>query len=99
MIFDLLSKNAEIIASSGEAPSDVIITYHDSMADADGDINALVSPYSNTSNPQTIYVRLEDRFNATCYGITTFDLIVNALPDVLPITPLEECDDDTDGIT
>ncbi len=98
MPFDLLSKNGEITASTGLPSSDIIITYHDSMADADGDMNALASPYTNTANPQTIYVRVEDRFNSACYGVITFDLIVNLLPTVNVVTDLEECDDDTDGL-
>src|SRR5690606_10504732 len=53
--------------------------------------------YNNTSNPQVIHVRVSENATPTCYGYTTFNLIVNPLPIVSIPTPLEVCDDNTDG--
>ena len=36
------------------------VTYHLSLNDANIGINPLMSPYANTSNPQTIYARIEN---------------------------------------
>ncbi|MCF1420609.1 choice-of-anchor L domain-containing protein [Mangrovimonas futianensis] len=47
-----------------------LVTYHESMADADGAMNALTSPFE-TMPPQTIYVRVEDEMTG-CYSTTTF---------------------------
>ncbi|MBT8272853.1 MAG: T9SS type B sorting domain-containing protein, partial [Bacteroidia bacterium] len=94
--FDLDSQTATVLGA--QLPALYTVTYHESQADADAGINALVSPYFNISNPQTIYVRVEELANPTCYGSTTFELIVNPLPDVIAVTPFELCDDDTDGI-
>ena len=50
----------------------VTVTFHESPEDAESGNDALVSPYTNTSNPQIIYVRVvgEDM----CYGTTMFSL-------------------------
>ncbi|MBT8286798.1 MAG: PKD domain-containing protein, partial [Bacteroidia bacterium] len=95
--FDLESQTATVLGAQN--PADFTVTYHETQADADADINPLVSPYTNTSNPQTIYFRVEENVNPSCYGTSFFQLIVNPLPDVIVMTPLEECDDDTDGFT
>lgn len=50
----------------------VIVTFHDSPEDAESGDNDLVSPYTNTSNPQVIYVRVEGE--DMCYGTSTFTL-------------------------
>lgn len=94
-LFDLDTQTATVLGAQNAA--DFTVTYHESQADADAGINALVSPYANITNPQTIYVRVEENTNSTCYGTTTFDLVVNLLPEVVPVTPLAVCDDDNDG--
>ncbi|RKZ99853.1 MAG: hypothetical protein DRQ45_08125, partial [Gammaproteobacteria bacterium] len=92
--FDLESKTEEI--TGGDV--NISITYYESQADADAGTNPLTSPYINTINPQTIFIRAED-VNTACLvsqGIT-LDLIVNPLPSPITPTPLEECDVDNDG--
>ncbi|WP_250432803.1 T9SS type B sorting domain-containing protein [Hanstruepera flava] len=75
------------------------ISYHLNQADAQNGISAITSPIQNSANPQTIYVRIEDIDNG-CLAFTTFNLIVNPLPIIMPPTRLEVCDDATsDGIT
>ncbi len=89
--FDLDSQTATILGT--QLPADYILTYHESQADADAGINALVSPYSNISNPQTIFVRVQEIANPVCFGTTSFELVVNVVPVLVPPTPLELCDD------
>ena len=92
--FNLTDNDAEVL--NGLNAADYTITYHASMADADTNTSALVSPYTNTSSPQTIYVRLED--NATnCYNTTMFNLVVNAPTQVAFSENISECDDN-DGV-
>ncbi|MFC0605454.1 T9SS type B sorting domain-containing protein [Winogradskyella pulchriflava] len=94
--FDLDSQTALLLNGA----TDVTITYHFSLTDAEDGIGPLASPYTNTSSPQTIYVRAENDFNTDCYIISTFDLIVTPVPGVVNPTPLQVCDDGTpDGIT
>ncbi len=99
--FDLTIKDAEVLGS--QAPADYTLTYHVTQADADTGNNAIVgtASYTNLSNPQTIYVRLEHVVSG-CINTGEFDLIVNPLPVIVQPTPLELCDDDyyaaADGI-
>ncbi len=77
----------------------LVVSYHDSMEDAESGDDQLTSPYTNTSNPQTIYVKVTN-INTGCSSVGTFNIIVNTLPDLTAPTPLEVCDDGTpDGIT
>ncbi|WP_452222557.1 T9SS type B sorting domain-containing protein, partial [Lacinutrix chionoecetis] len=77
--FDLESNSPNIL--NGQDPAIFTVTYHETQMDADTGANALVSPYTNTSNPQTIYARVENSTATDCYKTTTFDLIVNDIPE------------------
>jgi len=78
-----------------------VITYHESQEDADNDVNPIVNTtaYTNTSNPQTLYVRIIDDMTAItgCYSTTTLELIVESPPAVVNPSNLEYCDADADG--
>ena len=91
--FDLESQSEYITGD----PS-VLITYHETQNLANLGTNALESPYTNTSNPQTIFIRAvsEDTQCVVTQGIT-LDLVVNPLPSPLTPTALEVCDIDNDG--
>lgn len=52
--------------------SNTNVTFHTSLNDANIGINALMSPYTNVANPQTIYARLES--NNGCSDITQFTI-------------------------
>ena len=58
------------------------VTFHESETDAENNINAITNPenYQNTTNPQTIYVRVD---NSSCFAVTSFtiEIIVCPLPD------------------
>jgi gliding motility-associated-like protein len=90
--FDLTTKDIEIL--DGQNPSDVLLTYHVSAADAETGNSPIINTtnYSNTMNPQTIYVRL---FNpsTSCQDTGTFELQVQLPPEAVAPTPLELCDD------
>ena len=92
--FDLDSKTDEITAGD----LTIEVTYHETQADADSGANPIASPYLNTANPQTIFVRAED-LDTSCIasqGIT-LSLVVNPLPSPVAPTPLEVCDIDNEG--
>lgn len=92
--FDLTSANNEVLGA--QSPADFSVTYYISLNDAETATNALISPYTNTTNPETIFVRLED-INSGNFDTTTLQLEVLSTPDVSPPTALEYCDDDGDG--
>lgn len=82
-------------------------TIHELMVDAENDVNALTGDpnnpnqeisYTNTSNPQTLYIRGEDEATG-CFTIMTLELRV--LPIAVAIQPnnIEVCDNSTnDGV-
>jgi len=57
-LFNLESQTAQILG--GLDPVEFPVTYHLSQTDADSNLNAITSPFENTSNPQTIYARVEN---------------------------------------
>ena len=66
------------------------------MDDAEAEENPLAIPYTNISDPQTIYVRVED-IETGCYDTTTLVLDVQQAPAANTPTPLYYCDPDNDG--
>ncbi|WP_335964663.1 choice-of-anchor L domain-containing protein [Galbibacter sp. PAP.153] len=87
--FDLSIKNEEILQSVGNS-GDYTITYYVSEDDAQNNTNAQTT-ITNTSNPQTVYVRIEENTNG-CLAYNQFDLIVNPLPDIKTNVTLSQCD-------
>ncbi len=79
-------------------PEEFTITYHDSEEDADDGIDALTSPYTNTSNPQTIYARVVN--NITNCDITTeFNIATEPPTHTATSASITECDNDGDGFS
>ena len=77
--------------------SQLTVTYYPTEQDALLELNQLPNEYiSEVPNQQTIYLRVE-RGN-DCFGINSMTLEVLPVPEIITPTPLEECDDDYDGI-
>ncbi|MDU8886097.1 choice-of-anchor L domain-containing protein [Yeosuana sp. MJ-SS3] len=95
--FDLTNMDAEVMASVPSGSYN--FSYHYSDSDARNNVNSINSSISNSSNPQSIFVRIEDT-NTGCLAYATFDLVVNALPNVTAPTTLVICEDEVaDGYT
>ena len=91
-VFDLT--NATTTASITNGAAGLTLSYYTSLADAQVPQNAIGTPtaYSNTTpNQQTIWVVAENA--AGCRHITSFDLIVNPLPPITPLAPMNGCSD------
>ena len=84
--------------------SEFVVTYFLNISDAQNNINSLSSPYNNTSNPQTIYARVEhiDAVGSSsgCFATTSFDLVISGpTPDALSPGEVIVCTDQSeDGI-
>ncbi|MBT8245194.1 PKD-like domain-containing protein, partial [Winogradskyella sp.] len=94
--FDLESKTLEIL--NGQDPAEFTVTFHDSQQDADDLVDALVSPYENTSNPQIIFVAITN--NTTGCSISTLNFIIEVQEGADAAEDFyEECDvvGDNDG--
>lgn len=94
--FDLEIQTADILG--GQNPADFNVTYHLTLAEAQQGINALTSPYTNISNPQTIYVRVEDANATFCFATASFQLDISGPTPTATTDTYPECDDDQDGI-
>jgi gliding motility-associated-like protein len=75
--FDLTSNTPLVIAP---LTGTFTVTYYLTQADADAGTNPIATPeaYTNVSNPETIYVRVQNDVTG-CYGTTSFQLIVQDL--------------------
>lgn len=59
---------------------------------------SLPNPFTNTiKDREKITVRVNHKDNLCCYSETTFDLIVNPMPNLPAVSDLIVCDNDTDG--
>ena len=93
-VFTLTDRDLDI--SGGVAG--VTISYHETLSDAENEVNPLASPYVNIDiNTQTVFARVENPTISTlCATIVELVLVVNPTPQLVAPTPLEVCDDDTD---
>ncbi|RMB64015.1 T9SS C-terminal target domain-containing protein [Dokdonia sinensis] len=97
--FDL-SQNTPIVIGSQD-PNNLSVAYFLTLADAtnnNGGAQLNATSYFNTSNPETIYVRVDD-FTDDSFEIDDFDLIVLSAPEA-NTNPDDYllCDFDQDGI-
>ncbi|MFC7358233.1 T9SS type A sorting domain-containing protein [Jejudonia soesokkakensis] len=90
--FDLTVKDSEITNGN----PDYIVLYFLTQADSQNNVNPLISPYTNTINPQTLFVRVED-VTTSCTSFTTLELQVIILESGIPNDITVE-DPDNDGI-
>ncbi|MDG2498414.1 MAG: gliding motility-associated C-terminal domain-containing protein, partial [Flavobacteriaceae bacterium] len=92
--FNLTEADTDII--NGQTNN--LVTYHETLAQAEAGTDALVSPYTNTvPNIQTIFARLEDEVLG-CYAVTQLVLQVNPAPSISSfISDYRLCDNDGDG--
>ena len=66
--------------------SDVTVTFHETFIDANSNLNALVSPYVNITNPQEVYARVENTEGL----YATSDVILEVITCI---------DNDNDGVS
>lgn len=97
----LTDKDIEII---GGEPG-VIVSYHETLSDAENNIFPIGSPYQNiVANLQVVYVRatyddVPPALGTGCWRVVELELIVNPTPIVpLDLEPIIACDPDMDGL-
>ncbi|EDM44819.1 hypothetical protein SCB49_01824, partial [unidentified eubacterium SCB49] len=86
-------KDTEVL--NGQNAADYIITYHESAAEANADINALPVPYNAPAPGQEIFVRIENSTQniGVCYLVNSFDLGIYQAPPATQPTPYVLCDE------
>ncbi|MEZ4802368.1 MAG: choice-of-anchor L domain-containing protein [Gelidibacter sp.] len=92
-VFDLSTTVAEIT----QGMSDTLdVTFYTTQLDADNATNAIPLQFTNTLNPQQIYVRISN--GTICASFTSFTLNVIQVAQANPAEPLTMCDTNYDGI-
>jgi gliding motility-associated-like protein len=76
----------------------VDLSYYNSVADAEAEINSLPDIYSYASNPETVYIRAENDTTG-CYFIADIQITVNPNPIANPVSNMEACIDDNVNFT
>lgn len=87
--FDLTSREADIV---GSRPFNSTLSWHTSVVDAENDVNPITndSSFTNTSNPQTVYLRFYNTISM-CFDIGELELIVNLPPQLNTNSQLVVC--------
>lgn len=98
--FNLTTQTPVVLGSL--PASEYTVTYHLSAAAAQNDTSPIASPsnFFNSSNPQMIYVRVEQNSNPSIFEVASFSVVLNLPPSVYAQT-FEFCDNDnspSDGI-
>src|SRR5690606_2528443 len=91
--FDLSTQNTSIL--NGLSATDNTITYHLSQTEAENRLNSISEDFTNTVNPQTIYVRLENNNYPDCYTTTSFQISVKEQPILEMEDQWSICEGDT----
>ena len=91
---DLDGKITEILGASQD-PDDYIVTFHATKTSATSGEDAISSPYANTAQIETIFVRIQNKATLCINDEATFDIIVNSLPNFMVTSPQIICLNDT----
>jgi len=91
--FDLSSKITEITQGIND---NLDVTFYTTPENAQSGTNAIPLEFTNTFNPQQIYVRIDN--GTICPSITSFTLNVVQVAQANPAPPIEMCDTDYDGV-
>jgi hypothetical protein len=78
--FDLTVKNQEILSNLN--PASYTIIFFETQADAQANTNPILNPtaYQNTTNPQTLYIRIIGNQGSNNYGFSSLVLAVFHTP-------------------
>lgn len=90
--FDFSTQTATIIDTQDAAVFGV--KYYTSMINANTNANVINGVFQNTSNPQTIYARIDNINNRRCFDVTSFEIRVFDTPIIAATNDLEGCDND-----
>jgi gliding motility-associated-like protein len=92
-LFNVSEKETEILNGT----TGTNISFYSSQLDAETAQNGITGNYQNTSNPQTIYFRLENLNNAQCYSVSSFQIQVFDTPTAYTASDIIICDTEEKG--
>jgi len=79
-VFDLSEQDSTI--RNGQSMQDYHVSYFEDQNEANLSLNELPDNYTNSSNPQTIYYRIESVNDSDCYATGSFELVVYESPQL-----------------
>ncbi|AWG21038.1 hypothetical protein FFWV33_05570 [Flavobacterium faecale] len=90
-VVNLTQQNTAIF--NGQSTSEYTISYHKTEADAASNANPLSYNYAIAPTPKTItiWARMTNVANKSCFNTTSFDIIVNPKPPVDILPNVTEC--------
>ena len=91
--FTLQNNTATILGTQN--PNDYTVSFYKDLNDANTNTNSLVTPYQNISNPQTIFARVENNQNSSCFTTTSFQIGLYKMPTANTVQNIITCDDDS----
>ncbi len=95
--FTLHAHDSEVIGIQSY-PGTYTVRYYETLPDAENHTNEIQDPYSNTTPyNQEIYAVITNE-DTGCENIGSVQLVVNPLPEIYQVPPLETCDDNDDGL-
>lgn len=97
---DLTIQNNDLLGV--QDPTQFAISYHTTLVDATDGTDAIITPnsFQNTTSPyiQTIFARIQNNTNNTCYDTTSFDVEVFDTPyPSSSVSPIITCDNTSFG--
>jgi gliding motility-associated-like protein len=96
--FDLSQNDAAVLGLQNAAAYNV--RYFAAMADAINNLQPVDAlSYTNTSDPQTVYVRIENKINPNCYDITMFHISTLPSPEIPATDEAQVCRNTGDPVT
>ncbi|PZX39017.1 gliding motility-associated-like protein [Nonlabens dokdonensis] len=95
--FFFFTRDTEIL--NGQAGK--VTRYFTDLVDADSGNNEIdkFTAYQNISDPQTIWVRVENISDPSCFGVDSFQLVVDEAPTYNAPSDIRICDDNNDGVS
>jgi gliding motility-associated-like protein len=96
-VFPLVNQTPQVLGNQN--PNYYDVTYHLTQEEADSGQNPLPDGYTNFSNPQIIYVRVQHQTITVCYATTSFKIFAGIKPILTPIVPLFICEGFTTKLT
>lgn len=79
--FNLAFQNDSIL--NGQSAIENAVSYHLSLQDAQEGVNAQSANFTNTTNPQIVFARIENLNASNCFSTTAFELSVKEQPLLL----------------
>ncbi|HLT34603.1 MAG TPA: T9SS type B sorting domain-containing protein [Aquaticitalea sp.] len=93
--FDFTTQDTNVLGAQDALIYDV--RYFTSQEDANLGLNEINGAFNNTSNPQEIFVRVENSNNSNCFDTTSFFIEVFITPVVTSVSDVVVCDTDYAG--